>query len=390
MGLKGVLEVVVGVIKKLKIALCLTATLFSLTINAATVPKDRIDVLYHSYKGGGAKIDGPSILVRKKVADNISLRGNYYADIVSSASIDVIATASPYTEERTEFSAGLDYSHNKTLMSLNYTGSNENDYNAKTIGFSISQDFFGDMSNLSLGYSVGQDTVRQNGNDIFEEDLDRQQLSLAFSQIITKNLVANIVVESIIDEGFLNNPYRQVRYLDTNAAAGFSYEPERYPGTRNSDAVAFRGIYHLPWHSAIRGEYRRFSDSWGIGANTAEVSYIHPWRYGLTFEVKYRQYTQSQADFFSDLFPYQQAQNFLARDKELSAFSSTGFGLGVSYKLPFDFWDMAEKSSINLFWDHLQFNYDSFRDVTAGGTPGTEPLYSFDADIIRLFLSVWY
>lgn len=364
--------------------------LFFNCANAAVLPADRIDLLYHSYKGGGAKIHGPSILVRKKFADNLSVRGNYYADFVSSASIDVIATASPYTEERTELSAGIDYLRNKTQMSLNYTGSTENDYDARTIGFSISQDFFGDLSNLTLGYSVGQDTVRQNGNDTFTQDVERRQFSLALSQILTKDLVANIVVESIIDEGFLNNPYRQVRYLDNSAALGYSYEPERYPNTRNSDAVAIRGIYHLPWHAAVRGEYRLFGDSWGIDADTAEIVYIHPWRHGLTFEFKYRQYSQSEADFFSDLFPYQQAQNFLARDKELSRFTSKGLGLGVSYKLPFNFWGMAEKSTLNLFWDHLQFDYDNFRDVTAGGTPGSEPYYRFNADVIRLFLSVWY
>ncbi|MDM3872177.1 DUF3570 domain-containing protein [Porticoccus sp. W117] len=365
--------------------------LLSFSATAATLPEDRLDIMYHAYKGGGATIDGPSVLVRKKFADKISVRGNYYTDFVSSASIDVIATASAYEEERTEFSGGIDYLHNKTTMSLNVTSSSENDYDAQTVGFSISQDFFGDLTTLALGYSVGSDTVRRRDDDVFEEEVDRQQFSITLTQIITPKLVASLGVESIVDEGFLNNPYRQYRFLDATETRGFSYALEQYPGTRNSDAVALRGLYYLPWHASVKGEYRRFADSWGIEADSVEFGYTHPWKHGLTFEAKLRHYKQDQADFYSDLFAFQGSQNFLARDKELSTFTSNTIGIGVSYELPNKLWGLAEKSTVNLFWDRIAFDYDNFRDVTATGfNPGEEPLYSFDADVIRLFLSVWY
>ena len=165
---------------------CLLLTLFSLSATAATLPEDRLDIMYHSYKGGGATIDGPSILVRKKFADKVSVRANYYADFVSSASIDVIATASPYTQERTEFSGGIDYLHNKTTMGLGFTSSSENDYDAQTVGFNISQDFFGDLSTLAMGYSVGTDTVRRRDDEVFEDTVDRQQFNVTLTQIITQ------------------------------------------------------------------------------------------------------------------------------------------------------------------------------------------------------------
>ena len=382
----------------------LLLALLSFTAAAATLPEDRLDILYHSYDGGGATIDGPSILVRKTFADKVSLRANYYTDFVSSASIDVIATASPYEEERTEYSIGLDYLHNKTTMSLNATSSSENDYEAQTVGFTVSQDFFGDLSTLSLSYSVGSDTVRRRDDDVFEDEIDRQQFSLTLTQILTKKLIASLSVESIIDEGFLNNPYRQYRFAIPGEAVtpgditpGFGYANELYPRTRNSDAAALRALYYLPWHASLKGEYRRFADSWGIEADSVELGYTHPWKkHGLTFEAKLRFYQQDDADFYSDIFNFQGAQTFLARDKELSTFSSTTVGLGVSYEIPNKLWGLAEKSTLNLFWDRIAFDYDNFRDVTVhisnpgAFTAGNEPLYSFDADVIRLFLSVWY
>ena len=63
--------------------------------HAGVLPDDRTDFLYHRYEGGGVLIDGPSVLVRKKVGKSVSLVGNYYVDSVSSASIDVVTTASP-------------------------------------------------------------------------------------------------------------------------------------------------------------------------------------------------------------------------------------------------------------------------------------------------------
>ena len=42
------------------------------------------------------------MLVRKQFAQKFSASANYYVDKVSSASIDVVTTASPYTEERTQ------------------------------------------------------------------------------------------------------------------------------------------------------------------------------------------------------------------------------------------------------------------------------------------------
>ena len=74
---------------------------------AAILPEDRSDVMYHGYDGGGLQVNGPSVLVRKGYKDKVSVWGNYYVDTITSASIDVITTASEYEEERTEASVGF-------------------------------------------------------------------------------------------------------------------------------------------------------------------------------------------------------------------------------------------------------------------------------------------
>jgi len=70
-------------------------------LQAAVLPDERVDLLYHRYDGGGAEIDGPSFLVQKNLGDSLSVGLNHYVDSVTSASVDVLVSASEYTEERT-------------------------------------------------------------------------------------------------------------------------------------------------------------------------------------------------------------------------------------------------------------------------------------------------
>ena len=357
---------------------------------AAVLPEDRADIMYHSYEGDNVEVDGPSLLVRKGVGFNTSVVANYYVDSVSSASVDVVSTASPYTEERTEYTLGADYLTGDTLLSAAFTSSDEDDYQADTASFAISQEFFGGMTTLSMAYGRGWDDVGRNGDDEFAEEVDRRNYIVGISQILTRNLLMGITWETVSDEGFLNNPYRSVRFLDPDSGTGYSYQAEVYPNTRTSNALGTRLRYHLPYRAAVHGGYRYFTDDWEIDAHTAEIGYTHPIYGNWTIELGYRYYTQTAAEFYSDLFPYEDAQNFLARDKELSTFDSHTLRFGVNYELPVERFEFLERGTVNFFYDYIDFSYDDFRDVTAGGVPGTEPLFSFSADVIQLYFSFWF
>ncbi|HEY8520063.1 MAG TPA: DUF3570 domain-containing protein [Gammaproteobacteria bacterium] len=359
--------------------------------SAGVLPEDRADVLFHSYDGGGVTIEGPSILVRKKFADKFSASANYYVDKVSSASIDVVTSASPYREERTQYSVGLDYLHDRWMMNLGYTTSEENDYSADTFSFGVSQDIFGDLTTISLGYSLGRDEVGRRGDPNFREAVERQQYRLGLSQIVTRNLLLGFAFETITDEGFLNNPYRQIRYVDPGSPRGYSFEQEVYPRTRTSDAGALRLRYYLPYRAALHGEYRKYADTWEIEADTFEIGYTHPLDQGWIIEGRLRFYSQTKAEFFADLFPASRFQNFMARDKELSTFSSSTLRLGASYDIVRGGWKFVERGSVSFVYDHIQFEYEDFRDLTQVGAPlGEEPLYGFDADVLQVFVSFWF
>jgi hypothetical protein len=364
--------------------------LLSAVTQATVLEEDRADMLYHSYDGGGMKIDGPAILLRKKTSESLALSAYYYVDTISSASVDVMSTASPYSEERKEGQLGIEYLHEKTIVAFNIRQSDESDFLAKSASFNVSHDTFGDLTNLSLGLSFGDNTIKRNGDELFEEQSKQYRVSAGINQIITRNFTVNLAVEAVADEGFLNNPYRTVRYLDTTVAAGVGYQPEVYPKTRNSISSKVSASYFLPYRAALFLNYRYFSDSWQINASDIELGYRHP--IGKTFELEFkvRYYQQTQASFYSDLFAYKDAQNFLARDKELSDFNDLTFGLGVTYIIPKQYFLNNWQSEASLQWDYITFNYNNFRDPTASTEIGAEPLYGFSTNVIRAFFSVYF
>ncbi len=387
--------VVVAVINIMKhytlLSAILALLLITQSVNAAVLPEERVDVLYHNYTGGGITIDGPSILVRKNFADKVSISANYYVDNITSASIDAVTQASEYTENRVQQSLGVDYLNDKATLSYSYTSSVESDFDATTHSFGISQEMFGSMTNISLSYSIGDNIITQTGVDTFLEASKFNDFRTSLSQVLTKNLIMALTYDLITDEGFLNNPYRNIRYVDPNDNSQYLFQRELYPETRTTNAASIGLRYFLPYRAAIYGNYRYFTDSWGIKADTYEIGYVHPLEQNWTFEVSLRYYTQTQASFYSDLFPFENPANVYARDKELSTFTDINLGMGVTYEFESDNLLFFERGSANLFYTYMSFDYDNFTDIRVDVTvPGTEPLYSFTAGVTRLYFSFWF
>lgn len=341
---------------------------------AATLPEERADALYHYYSGGGIDVQGPALLVRKNFAEKYSVTASYYQDSISGASIDVVTNASAYSETRNQFGLGFDYLYGDTLMSISYTQSDENDYEARTLDVGLSHDFFGGMSTLAMGFSRGDDTVMRVDTS-FEDTVDRFQYRLGWTQILSPTFVAALSYEGIAEEGFLNNPYRSARVLGASVQ-------ERYPRIRTSNALGIQANKYWGDRSFVtRVKYRFYDDTWGITANNIEFMFSRRLSEKTEFGLGGRFYAQTAANFYSDNFA--QEFRYMARDKELSDFTSASIGGRISYELFRDRGRLA-KGKVTLIFDRIHFDYDNFSDIRSG------ELYEFNANVIQIFFSAWY
>jgi hypothetical protein len=382
-------------------ALALVAALLLMSAGSAGVlPDDRADLFYSRYSGGGMDITGTSVLARKKITEDLAVEFNYFVDQVSGASIDVLSQASVIKDERKQATGTVEYVHDKTTYTFSYINSRERDYISNTTHFSLSQDMFGDLTTLTLGFSRTRDEVGEN-NGTAETPVvawlghaDTRSYDGGLSQILTKNLIAGVNLEVITDAGYLANPYRSIRYLDPTNPKGYSLASQVYPDTRTSTAVQTQAKYYLPYRAAITGSYRFYRDTWGIIGNTYELDYTHPIRNLWILEGRLRYYKQGSAVFYSDLFPYADSQNFMARDQDLAAQDNTTIGAKATYAFLPDGWKMFKRGTVTFDVSRIQFKYLDFHNIKYYGLPeyepGEEPLYQFNATVYQLFMSVFF
>jgi hypothetical protein len=349
---------------------------------AVDLPEDGAEVMYHLYDGGGVRASGPAVLVRKSMLDRVSFSAGYYVDAVSNASIDVVTTASPYKETRDELTLGADYVVRDTLIKLSDSRSEEPDYLADTLSLDLSQDVFGGMTTVDLGFSRGADKVGQHGAPGYFDTASHWQYRLGATQVLTPRWIASMNLEAIDDSGYLGSPYRVARVFGTTV-------PERDPRTRASHALKLGVIGDVtgsgdgagpPERSSIRAEYRYYWDTWGIHAHTLEVGYRRYLGRNWMADAFVRGYRQERALFYSD--NAQVETLYVSRNRELSDFHDLGVGATLTYTLK----DVPGRYDVKLkgSYERLDFHYDDFTDIRTG-----KP-YAFDAHVIQAILSATF
>ncbi len=340
---------------------------------AIELPEDNAEGMYHLYKGGGVTASGPALLVRKSLADKVSLSGSYYVDAVSNASIDVVTTASPFKETRKAYDLGVDYAYRDSLMSLGVYHSKEPDYQADSVSIDVSQEVYGNMTTVTLGYTRGVDKVLKKNDASFDDNARHWQYRLGVTQVLTPRMLATAKLEVVSDDGYLGNPYRAARVFG-------AFVPERNPRTRTSRALKFGVIADLGQRNAARVEYRYFWDTWAIKAHTLEAGYSRYVGSDWLADGFVRFYRQGQANFYSD--DATTDTTYISRNRQLSRFNDFGLGGKLSYtakRVPGQY-ELKIVGSI----ERIRFNYSNFTDVRSGQA------YTFNANLLQLYVTATF
>lgn len=341
-------------------------------VQAVDLPQDSADVMFHAYDGGGVRAIGPALLVRKKLLDKVSLSASYYIDSVSNASIDVVTTASPYKENRREYGFGVDYVVRDSTMTLGLTSSKEPDYTADYLSLDVAQEVFGGMSTVNLGFTRGADKVGKKGIGFFDT-ATHWKYRLGVTQILTPSWLASANFEAVSDDGFLGSPYRVARVFGATV-------PERNPRTRTGRAMKFRVIGDLGSRNAVRAEYRYYWDTWAIRAHTVEFGYSRYFGDAWLADASLRYNTQKAALFYSDNASVETV--YVSRNRQLGTYNTLGLGGKLSYSMG----KLQGRYDVKLngSYERVRFKYSDFTDVRTGKA------YSFDADVLQLFVSATF
>jgi hypothetical protein len=260
---------------------------------------------------------------------NVSL--GYVADIVTSASIDIVTQASKKTihDTRHQVSGGVSQIVGSLTLRAGYLYSRENDYQSHTLSAGISDELFDKNTTLALGYGLSLNTVGRADDMNFARGLDVHSASASWTQIVTPRLLTQVTYELGYSSGYQASPYRFVPVRASLDATPDLWVAETDPDERWRHAFVIGANRALGEDSSIQGDYRIYHDTWGITSSTIGARFFTNLTPHLQLRLRERFYTQNAASFYLD--NYTKVQKYMVYDRELSPLWSETIGGKLTY-----------------------------------------------------------
>ncbi len=279
--------------------------------------------------------------------------GRYLIDVVSAASPDIVATASPrWQETRHGGNFGARYKPGTFGVGVGGAASYTPDYLALSGGVNFTQDL--DDKNLTLigGYNLGRDTIGRTGTSFskFSNELTSHAITLGLSRVVNPGLVIGVYGDVMLERGEQSKPYRyipifspEVAPIVPRGATAISVADsrliarplEQLPRERNRYAITGR----MGWRTdktTIRLEERLYDDDWGLKASTTDFRWFVDVAERVTVwphvRIHVRIHVQNGVDFWKRAYSARSAGDLPALrtgDRELGPLSNFGGGGGV-------------------------------------------------------------
>ena len=293
----------------------------------------------------------PIVAAQAVVSDSTTVNAGYVADIVSSASIDVVSQASKTTIHDVRHQVSLGTSHDFVKATIGYSYSTEHDYSSNNISASLEKNLFDKNTVLSVGYALSLDDVGRAGDHNFSKSLNVNSVSFTWTQLFSPRLAGQLTYEFGYADGFQSSPYRFVPVRATPDASPMYFVPETDPLTRSRNAIVVGANYFIPRDSAVQADYRLYTDSWGITSHTVGLRYIVNLTNKVELRLRSRFYTQGAASFYQS--SYNQTMTYMAIDRELSPLWSETLGAKMTIKL-------SDRLDFEMKADGFYFSYANF------------------------------
>ncbi len=267
----------------------------------------------------------PLVSAQADVTPTTNVTAGYVADVVTSASIDVVTQASKTTihEFRQQGSFGIAQILGEWTANGAYLFSTENDYLSNNFNAGIERRLAGNDTTLAFDYALSLDVVGRSGDANFHRNLDEHSLSASWTQVLSPAVIGQLTYELGISEGFQSSPYRFVPLRASISDTATMWVPETDPSSRIRQSFVAGINCHVLDDSAIGGDYRFYTDTWGISGHTVDARFTTNVTPALELRFRARYYTQSGASFYQA--NYTEVEQYMTIDRELSQlWSATG------------------------------------------------------------------
>lgn len=288
--------------------------------------------------------------------DGWGFGGSFLVDVVSTASTDIVATASPRWTE-TRYVPGINgfKKFGDFKLGLGGGASIEPDYLSIAAGLNASVDLLDKRVTPSLSYGFGYDIQGRAGTsfDTFSTTIYQNSVDGSVSIVADKATVVTAGVTAIFQTGDTSKPYRYVPMFDPEVAplipVGLAKEEvdrvrngervlEQLPTDRQRYAVYGRVAHRLD-ASTFRIDERLYIDTWGVKASTTDSMWLFDVDPRVRLWPHLRAHIQSGADFWQLAYASRRTSaglelpNVRTGDRELGPLLSVSGGAGVRFAL---------------------------------------------------------
>ena len=241
--------------------------------------------------------------------------GSLLVDVVSTASADIVATASSrWSEVRVAPALGAHKRFGDVDVGLHTGLSSEPDYLSVAGGASVSADFAHKMITPTLTYDFAHDTLGRAGSpfSLFSRPIARHTATFGVGIVLNKSTVFVPNLTAILELGDSSKPYRFIPMFDKDSVAQIQpgmlreqidplrldYRPlEQVPTQRARWALDWR-LLHRFARSTARLDQRLYVDTWGLKASTTDARYFHDVSDKVRIGGHFRFHAQSQVSFW--------------------------------------------------------------------------------------------
>ncbi len=263
------------------------------------------------------------------------------------------------TSRRDEINVGFAYSQEEDFKSLE--GSFSYLYNLDSSR----------NSSISAGVAYQANSAHHYLEDRWK-DFNIINTQIGYTHTFTKYTVGQINYFYIKQSGVLSNPYQTIiRKFNVSKDLNSDYykyyrSKEKRPDEKNSAGVTLDLVSKVHKNVSLHGDYRFYSDDWGVSSHTITTNAFIDLGMGFTLVPLIRYYTQSAAVFYKDHkakdFTFNES-DYGSADERLGQFHGLAYSLGLEKKftknLNASFHYAREKQSFGLKmdWVSLGLNY---------------------------------
>jgi hypothetical protein len=284
------------------------------------------------------------------------VNGSFLVDMVTAASADIVATASPrWREVRYVPSIGGHKKFGDADVNLKANLSHEPDYLATSVGGGVSIDLRQKTITPAFGYEFSHDISGRAGTPfaVYSHEINRHGLDASVTFVLDKATFFASSFTAVIEAGDTSKPYRYIPMFLPDVAKrvpiGLSIDGvnknrlpiralEQLPTNRQRWAIAGL-LAHRFSASTIRAEERLYVDSWGLKASTTDLQFLVDLNERLRIWPAARFNVQSAASFWQLAYPAAPSKKdgtitlpaLRTGDRELGPLYGVTLGGGVRY-----------------------------------------------------------